>query len=84
MQRNIEALIYVYSSLYTYYDQVLPDDPLLPLIKGNLTKRYLHMIYKLRFWKHGYGKRIDKKLLWKTSRRLIDKMLIIGLYVIAH
>ena len=84
MQRNIEALIYVYSSLYAYYDQVLPDDPLLPLIKGNLTKRYLHMIYKLRFWKYGYGKRIDKKLLWKTSRRLIDKMLIIGLYVIAH
>ena len=84
MQRNIEALIYVYSSLYKYYDNVLPDDPLLPLIKGNLTKRYLHMIYKLRFWKYGYGKKIDKKLLWKTSRRLLDKMLIIGLYVIAH
>jgi hypothetical protein len=80
----VEALYYVYTSLYKYYDEVLAGDPLQAAVEGNLTKRYLHMIYKLRFWKYGYGKKIDKKKLWKTSRRFRDKVLVLGLYVIAH
>ncbi|MBR5425548.1 MAG: glycosyltransferase [Clostridiales bacterium] len=84
LRKNVEALYYVYTSLYKYYDEVLAGDPLLGPVEGNLTKRYLHMIYKLRFWKYGYGKKIDKKKLWKTSRRLRDKVLVLGLYVIAH
>ncbi len=84
LRKNVEALYYVYTSLYKFYDEVLAGDPLQALIEGNLTKRYLHMIYKLRFWKYGYGKKIDKKKLWKTSRRLRDKVFVAGLYVIAH
>ena len=84
LKKNVEALLYVYTSLYDYYDRVLAGDPLKEIIEGNLTKRYLHMIYKLRFWKYGYGKKIDKKRLWKTSCRIRDKILVMGLYVIAH
>lgn len=84
LKKNVEALMYVYTSLYDYYDAVLSGDPLKDIIEGNLTKRYLHMIYKLRFWKYGYGKKIDKKRLWKTSRRFRDKVFVLGLYVIAH
>jgi glycosyltransferase involved in cell wall biosynthesis len=84
IRTNVEALVYVYTSLYKYYDEVLAGDPLKALIEGNLTKRYLHMIYKLRFWKYGVGKKIDKKKLWKKSCRLRDKVFVAGLYVIMH
>lgn len=78
------ALMHVYPSLYEYYDEVLAGQPLRVLIEGNLTKRYLHMIYKYRIWRYGYGKKIDKKLLWRTSVRLRDKVLVLPLYLIAR
>ena len=81
---HVASLMKIYPSLYTYYEEVLAGDPLLPLIEGNLTTRYLHMIYKFHIVKYGYGKAIDKKLLWRTSRRLREKIMALGLYVYAH
>ena len=81
---HVASLMKIYPSLYTYYEEVLAGDPLLPLIEGNLTTRYLHMIYKFHIVKYGYGKAIDKKLLWRTSRRLREKIMVLGLYVYAH
>ena len=81
---HVASLMQIYPSLYTYYEEVLAGDPLLPLIEGNLTTRYLHMIYKFHIVKYGYGKAIDKKLLWRTSRRLREKIMVLGLYVYAH
>lgn len=81
--KNIKVLMYVYPSLYNYYDKVLAGDPLKDAVEGNLTKRYLHMIYKYRFWKYGYGKDIDKQLLWRTSRKLRHKIMVLGLKLIA-
>ncbi len=79
-----KALMYVYPSLYRYYDDVLEGEPLRVLIEGNLTKRYIHMIYKYRIWRYGYGKQIDKKLLWRTSVRARDKVMVLLLYLFAH
>ena len=81
---HVASLMKIYPSLYKYYEDVLAGDPLLPLIEGNLTTRYLHMIYKFRICKYGYGKQIDKKLLWRTSRRLRQKLMVLGLYVYAR
>ena len=81
---NVEALMHVYTSLYKYYDDVLSGESLQALVLGNLTKRYLHMIYKYRFWRYPCGKKIDKKRLWKTARRFRDKVLTAGLYVLVH
>ena len=83
-EESSRALMYVYPALYEYYDSALEGEPLRKLIEGNLTKRYLHMIYKYRIWRYGYGKKIDKKLLWRTSVRLRDKVLVLPLYLIAR
>lgn len=80
--RNIEALLHVYPALYRYYDDVLMDDPLRIAVEGNVTKRYLHMIYKYRFWRFGYGKEIDKHLLWKTATKLRHKAMVLFLYLV--
>lgn len=82
--KSADALMRIYPSLYEYYDEVLVGNPLRDLIKANLTKRYLHMIYKYRIWRFGYGKKIDKKLLMQNSRNLKNKIMVLLLYVIAH
>ena len=82
---HVASLMQIYPSLYGYYDEVLADDPKLrELMEANLTKRYLHMIYRFNICKYGYGKKIDKKLLWRTSRRIQDKMMVLLLYIYAH
>ena len=82
--QSVKSLMHVYPSLYEFYDETLAGDPLKDLIEENLTKRYLHMIYKYRICKYGYGKQIDKKLLLRTSRRLREKIMALGLYIFAH
>ena len=82
---HVASLMQIYPSLYGYYDEVLADDPeLRELMEANLTKRYLHMIYRFNICKYGYGKKIDKKLLWRTSRRIQDKLMVLLLYIYAH
>ena len=83
LEKNVKTLMYVYPSLYRYYDSVLTGDPLREIVEGNLTKRYLHMIYKYRFWRYDCGKDIDKKKLWETSRKLRHKamVLLLNLFV---
>ena len=83
-KQSSDALMYVYPALYKYYDEVLEGDPLKELIEANLTKRYIHMIYKYRIWRYGYGDEIDKKLLWRTAGRLRDKIMVLLLYVFIH
>ena len=82
--KSAAALMYVYPSLYDYYDEVLAGEPLKDLIEGNLTKRYLHMIYKYRIARYGYGKQIDKKRLLKTAKKFRHKLMALFLFVYAH
>ncbi len=81
---HVASLMKIYPALYGYYEEVLADEPLLELIEANLTKRYLHMIFRFNIVKYGYGKQIDKKLLWRKSRRIQDKLMVMCLYVYAH
>ena len=84
MKKNVDAMMHVYPALYRYYGEALSGDPLRDLMEENLTKRYLHMILKYRFWHYGYGKAIDKKLLWRTSKKLRHKLMVLAVYVFAH
>ena len=79
LEKNVKTLMYVYPALYKYYDDVLTEDKLKEAVEGNLTKRYLHMIYKYRFWRYECGKNIDKKLLWRTARKLRHKAMVLML-----
>ena len=83
-KESSRALMYIYPTLYDYYDEVLEGETLKDLIEANLTKRYIHMIYKYRIWRYGYGKMIDKNRLWRTSGRLRDKTMVLLLYLFAH
>ncbi|MBR5387389.1 MAG: glycosyltransferase [Clostridiales bacterium] len=78
-KRSVDSLMHIYPSLYDYYDEVLAGEPLLELIEGNLTKRYVRMIYKYRVWRYGYSSQIDKKRLMRTARKLSHKILVLGL-----
>ncbi|MCR5200698.1 MAG: glycosyltransferase [Saccharofermentans sp.] len=78
-KRSVDSLMHIYPSLYDYYDEVLAGEPLLELIEGNLTKRYVRMIYKYRVWRYGYSNKIDKKRLMRTARKLSHKILVLGL-----
>ena len=84
LRDHVDSLMKIYPSLYEYYDEVLAGEPLKELIEANLTKKYLHMIYRFNVSKYGYGKMVDKKLLWRKSGRLIDKMMALGLYIFVH
>lgn len=83
-KKHVDSLMRIYPSLYKYYDETLGECRLNELLEANLTKKYLHMIYKFNAVKYGYGKQIDKKLLWRTSRGLINKLMVMLLYVYAH
>lgn len=84
LKAHVDSLMKIYPALYDYYDEVLEGEPLQELIEANLTKRYLHMIFRFNIVKYGYGKQIDKKLLWRKSRRIQDKLMVLCLYVYAH
>ena len=73
---HIESLLYIYPQLYRYYDEEVKDNRLKDLLEENLTRRYLHKIFKYDFCGYGYADRIDVRKLWKTSKRLKDKVKI--------
>ncbi len=80
-QKNVESLMQVYPALYRFYDEALAGDPLKDLVVGNLTRKYLHMILRYRLYRE-HGKEIDRKQLWRTSRRFIDKIYVMILCVL--
>ena len=84
LEKNVKAMMYVYPKLYRYYEDTLADDPLKKYLEGNLTKRYLHMIYKYRFWRFDCGKNVDKALLKRTALKLRHKAMVLGLNLFIH
>lgn len=82
MTKRIESVIYVYTSLYKLCDDVMSDDPIKRLYEANLTRRYMYMIYLYRFYRNGYGNRIDTKLLWEKNDSIKYKIKL--LLLIAH
>lgn len=84
IEKNVKAMMYVYPKLYKYYEDTLADDPLRKYLEGNLTKRYLHMIYKYRFWRFDCAKDIDKDLIKRTALKFRHKVLALGLNLFIH
>ena len=82
-EKNVRSLIYVYPALYKFYDEVLDGDPLKDIVEANLTRKYLHMIFRYRLYRHADKTAIDKKRLWNTAKRPQDKILAMLLFIIA-
>ena len=59
--KNIQSLIYIYSSLPAYVDWKVSDKQSIKKIKSNIAKRYLYMIYRYDVQKY-------PKLLKKIKR----------------
>lgn len=79
--RNIEALIYSFSTLPTYYDFVVKDQSFKKMLKGNTTKRYLHMIGKYRLSRYPeLINRVNRKQLIIDANTKKDKIRAIILY----
>ena len=78
-KKHVESLMYIYPELYKYYDEALAGDPLKEVMEDNLTHRFIYRLIDYDFYRYGYGKKVDKKLLWKTSRRFKDKIKIMYL-----
>ena len=65
-KKNLESLIYIYSSLPHYYSWKLKDKELCVRLKDNVAKRYLHSITK-------YGLHMYPELFSRVSRFEIIK-----------
>ena len=79
--KHIESLLFVYPELFRFSDDHLAGDPLKKDFDANVSRRYLHMIGKYDFCRYGYGDRIDKKKLWKTTRHFSDRCRVLFLAV---
>lgn len=74
-QRNIECLIYIHSSLYVYYGWKVKDSAFRKKLKGNTTKRYLHMIGKYEVWRYPeLVSRINRKQIYKNASTKKDRI----------
>lgn len=69
--KNVKAMIYIFNTLYDYYDFKIEDNEFRKIIKDNLSKRYLHAISKWNFSKYKREKnRIDKKNIFRNSHAI--------------
>lgn len=83
--KNIAALIYIYSSLLSYYDWKVYDDNFKKKLKGNTVKRYLHMIGKYQVYRyHHLAKKIDRKQLFLNAIGKKDKIRSLLLIINMH
>lgn len=72
--KNIKSCVYIYNTLFEYYEWKVNDIKFLSELEANLVKRYLHMIYKYNAGKYpGLSKRINRKAIYKSAKG-IDKV----------
>lgn len=79
--KNIEALIYIFSYLPLYYDLNVKEEYFNKMLKGNTTKRFLHMIGKYQLSR--YPKlisRINRRQLVTNANTFVDKIRATILY----
>lgn len=74
-QKNIECLIYIHRSLYAYYDWKVKDQQFCKKLKGNTTKRFLHMIGKYEVCRYpNLLARIDRGQILKNANTRKDRI----------
>ena len=80
--KNIEALIYIFSYLPLYYDLKVKDKEFKKKLKGNTTKRFLHMIGKYQLVKYpGLMTRVDRRKLLCDANTIKDKLRALILFI---
>lgn len=74
-ERNIQSLIYIYSTLPAYLDWKVGNEKYVKKIKSNISKRYLHMIFKYNVGNYpNLEKRIKKIEIFKNADVRMDKV----------
>ena len=63
--KHVESLIYVFNSMYEYYDHNISDILLRKMLESSMTKRYLHAITKLDIFHYKVSRNVPR---WKILR----------------
>lgn len=80
--KNLNDIIYIYSTLYAYLDWKNVDKSLLLDIKGNISKRYLHALGRFNCYKYKRQLRlVNKKQLLNNCNNILNKVRCIVLIV---
>lgn len=73
--KNVSCLIYIFTSLMTYYEWKIEDDNFKRMLTGNVVKRFLHMIGRYEVSKYPeLRKRINRKQLFLNANTKRDKL----------
>lgn len=74
-EKNLGSLIYIYNTLPDYLDWKVTDKAHSQRIKANISKRYLHAIYRFDLKRYSQkAKLIDRMKVLKNSRGYKDKI----------
>ena len=80
--KNIKDISYIYTSLYSYVNWKISVNKYARLIKGNISKRYLHALNRFKINRDLYKKNDIKALMiLNNSNRSIDKIRSIILFI---
>lgn len=72
---NLKSLIYAYECVYAYCDWKIEELQIRRLIKGNISKRYLHSIYQLQAYRYRVlSKTINKNEIFRNAYGMRDKI----------
>lgn len=78
--KNIQAIVYIYQSLYAYVDWKVSDIEFSKMLKGNISRRYVHALSRFDVYKYRETyKKIQFHLLYKNCTRPIDKIRVLML-----
>lgn len=73
--KNLNDIIFIYSTLFAYLEWKNIDSSSLRAIKGNISRRYLHALGRFNAYKYKKQLRlINKKQLFNNCNRIIDKI----------
>lgn len=72
--KNLASLIYIYNTLPSYIDWKVCDTKKKKEIKANLSKRYLHALYRFHIEKYPEARRlVNRWMIFKNSQGFFDK-----------
>ena len=74
-RKNISDLIFIFSDILNSIDDATENHQYRKLIKGNIIKRYLHMICVFEVWKYpDLDKKIDKQKILESAVCAKDRL----------
>lgn len=74
-EKNIQSLIYIYSTLPIYLEWKVENKKCIKKIKSNISKRYLHMIFKYNVSNYpNLSKKIRRIEIFNNAEKGIDKV----------